>query len=103
MPRGSGGFFCAEPRAGTALQPALPAAQGLMSLHHILPLPKSTCRRPSTAFCRALDAEEEYNEIDEVATGLIARRRGRDALPPRDTQVRRGCLDMACCAVAGAG
>ncbi|KAI7835900.1 hypothetical protein COHA_010203 [Chlorella ohadii] len=43
--------------------------------------------RPSTAFCRALDAEEEYNEIDEVATGLIARRRGRDALPPRDTQV----------------
>ncbi len=39
MPRGSGGFFCAEPRAGTALQPALPAAQGLMSLHHICPYP----------------------------------------------------------------
>lgn len=43
--------------------------------------------RPSTAFCRALDAEEEYNEVDEIATGLIARRRGREALPPRDTQV----------------
>lgn len=44
--------------------------------------------RPSTAFCRALDAEEEYNEVDEIATGLIARRRGREALPPRDTQVK---------------
>ncbi|KAL4452163.1 hypothetical protein ABPG75_007825 [Micractinium tetrahymenae] len=43
--------------------------------------------RPSTAFCRALDAEEEYNDIDEVATGMIARRRGADALPPRHTQV----------------
>lgn len=44
--------------------------------------------RPSTAFCRALDAEEEYNEVDEMATGLLARRAGVDLLPPRDMQVR---------------
>ncbi|KAL4426111.1 hypothetical protein ABPG77_002697 [Micractinium sp. CCAP 211/92] len=43
--------------------------------------------RPSTAFCRALDAEEEYNEIDEMATGMIARRQGSDVLPPRHMQV----------------
>ncbi len=44
--------------------------------------------RPSTAFCRALDAEEEYNEIDEMATGMIARRQGSDVLPPRHMQAR---------------
>ena len=44
-------------------------------------------RRPSTAFCRALDAEEEYTDVDEVATGLLARRAGADALPPRSLEV----------------
>lgn len=44
-------------------------------------------RRPSTAFCRALDVEDEYNDVDEVAAGLLARRAGADALPPRSLQV----------------
>lgn len=61
----------------SSLAPPLPSLQ-----------PSTPLRRPSTAFCRALDAEEEYNEVDEVATGLIERRRGREALPPRDTQVK---------------
>ena len=39
--------------------------------------------RPSAAFCRQLDAEEEYGLADEVAVGL----RGAEALPPRATEV----------------
>lgn len=50
-------------------------------------LPAARCR-PSTAFCRALDAEEEYNDIDEMATGMIARRHGSDAPPPLHMQAR---------------
>lgn len=60
-----------------------------------LPLLITLCR-PSTAFCRALDAEEEYNEIDEMATGMIARRHGGDALPPRDMQARPASLALQC-------
>ena len=72
-------------------RPQLPSHTGLATL----------CR-PSTAFCRALDAEEEYNEIDEMATGLISRRKG-EALPPRDTQVGRVVTSMVCvcCGVEG--
>lgn len=41
--------------------------------------------RPSTAFCRALDREEEYTDVDELATGTY--RSGREALPPRSMEV----------------
>ena len=87
------GFRCGAACRGTAA-PAPPALPRLarspcdaISPPTCLPPP---CPRPSTAFCRALDAEEEYNEVDEMATGLIARRQGREALPPRDTQVGWG-------------
>lgn len=50
--------------------------------------------RPSTAFCRQLDAEEEYNEVDEVAMGNISRHAG-EGLPPRDTQVRWWCCRLS--------
>ncbi|GAB4819088.1 hypothetical protein N2152v2_006134 [Parachlorella kessleri] len=42
--------------------------------------------RPSTAFCRQLDKEDEYNDVDEMATGTY-RGRGGEALPPRHTEV----------------
>lgn len=46
---------------------------------------------PSTAFCRALDREEEYNDVDELATGTY-KGRPADARPPRGTEVGgRGC------------
>ncbi|KAI3438062.1 hypothetical protein D9Q98_000505 [Chlorella vulgaris] len=51
-------------------------------------LPDQEGFRPSTAFCRQLDAEEEYTDIDEVATGLLSRRQGGgELLPPRATEV----------------
>ena len=90
--------------------PFLPAAasatsccrRGVPKLPSHCTIARATLCRPSTAFCRALDAEEEYNEIDEMATGLISRRKG-EALPPRDTQVGRVVTSMVCvcCGVEG--
>ena len=85
------GFRCAGlGSASCGAAPPAALARHLRSQLTPQPLPLAMLapyRRPSTAFCRALDAEEEYNEVDEVATGLLARRRGGEALPPRDTQV----------------
>jgi hypothetical protein len=50
---------------------------------------------PSTAFCRALDREEEYNDVDEIATGTY-RGHGADALPPRNMEVRDLLASSAC-------
>lgn len=41
--------------------------------------------RPSTAFCRALDREDDYNDVDELATGTYKARRP-EARPPRNME-----------------
>lgn len=46
--------------------------------------------QPSAAFCRAMDREEEYNEVDELATGEereLLRSGPRTDMPPRSTEV----------------
>jgi hypothetical protein len=79
-------------REGRSLPNWLSPLLAVILLHTLC----SACCRPSTAFCRQLDAEEEYNDVDEVATGMMARWAGGDALPPRTTQASHAAGLTAC-------
>lgn len=50
--------------------------------------------KPSLAFCKALDNEEEYDQIDEMASRSLGGHPPRDTLPDRRMEVCPTCVSL---------